>query len=89
MKLSLAVALTALVAAVVAANIEQDVPQCLVDCIDEVKICRGLDIPCFCDRPDFHVAVGLCMAGIDGKSGKCSEEDQKIVWDFHRSLCDP
>ncbi|KAB8263487.1 hypothetical protein BDV32DRAFT_146305 [Aspergillus pseudonomiae] len=89
MKLSLAVSLTALVAAVVATYIEQDVPQCLVDCIYEVNITRGLDIPSFCDRPDFHVAVGLCMGGNDGKSGKCSEEDQKIVWDFRRSLCDP
>ena len=48
-----------------------------VDCIYEVNITRGLDIPSFCDRPDFHVAVGLCMGGNDGKSGKCSEEDQK------------
>ncbi|OGM46880.1 hypothetical protein ABOM_004984 [Aspergillus bombycis] len=77
MKLSLAVSFTALVATAVAADIEQDIPQCLVNCIKKVNICSGIDIPCFCDNTVFRLAVTQCMSGIDGKGEKCSEEDQK------------
>ncbi|KAB8213793.1 hypothetical protein BDV33DRAFT_196644 [Aspergillus novoparasiticus] len=85
MKLSLAVSLTALVAAVMA----QNVPPCLAECIEEVNICHGIDIPCFCDRKDFHLAMRQCMGGNDGKSGKCSEGDQKTALVFQTSVCGP
>ncbi|KAF7622121.1 hypothetical protein AFLA_008668 [Aspergillus flavus NRRL3357] len=82
MKLSLAVSLTALVAAVMA----QNVPPCLAACVQEVKICKGIDIFCFCKRGDFQAAMRQCMGGNDGNSGKCSKGDQDIAYDFQRGF---